>query len=166
MKKNQKKWSKLLCLMLVAVAIIANSASVLQAASRKGFVWKYKNVSVGMHDNARNILKKAGKQVAKSESKSCAYKGMDRTYKFKDFIITTYSNTKNGTEYVNSIKFRTSNVQTAEKIKIGSTKNKVIDTYGKGKSEFGVYTFTKGKSKLVIEINSNNKVSSITYMAK
>lgn len=165
MKWNHRKWNQVLCLALAVMLTVLSSSTITQAAP-KGYVWKYKKTSVTIHDKASAILSKAGKPVSKSESKSCAYKGMDRTYKYKDFIITTYSNTTNGTEYVNSIELTTSKVQTSEKIKIGSSKNSVIDTYGKGKSEFGVYTFTKGKTKLMIEIDSKNKVSSITYMAK
>ena len=134
-------------------------------AAGKGYAVTYKKVTVYMDGNASKLLKKAGKPKSKTESVSCAYNGMDRTYKYNDFVVKTYSNSKKGTEYINSIELLSSKVSTKEGIKIGSSKNDVIKAYGKGKDNFGVYTYTKGKTKLMITID-DNKVSGIIYVAK
>lgn len=39
-------------------------------------------------------------------------------------------------------------------------------TYQRATAKFGVYTYTKGKCKLMIEMDSKNKVSRIIYLAK
>lgn len=150
---------------LAAVFCIASLCTVQAEAASKGYIFKYKKVSVQMHGNATDFLKKAGKPISQKKSKSCAYSGLDATYIYKDMIVTTYSNSVNGTEYVNSITLRTDKVQTKEGIKLGSSYNDVVKKYGKGKENFGIYTYTKGKSKLQIEIEGD-KVKKITYLAK
>lgn len=150
---------------LAAFCCIINLCSVTSDASSKGYVFRYKKVSVQMHGKASALLKKAGKPLASKKSKSCAYKGMDATYIYKDITVTTYSNSDGGIEYINSVTLRTDKVSTKEGIKIGSSYNDVIKKYGQGKENFGVYTYMKGKSKLQIEI-VNNVVKKITYVAK
>lgn len=161
---NKNMWKRMVAFCLVAVVLLG-SVNVVQAAP-KGYGFTYNRVTVYMNSKASKFLEKAGTPKSKSESKSCAYDGMDRTYTYKDFIVKTYSKSKNGAEYINSIVLRTSKVSTKEGIKIGSSKNDVIDAYGRATARFGVYTYTKGKCKLMIEMDSKDKVSSITYLAK
>jgi hypothetical protein len=155
---------QIISVMLVAVIVLAGIPTQTKAAS-KGYVFAYKGVSATMNGKAAALLKKAGKPISKKRSKSCAYNGLDGTYVYKDFIVTTYSNSVKGAEYINSITLRTSKVATKEGIKIGSSYNSVVKKYGKGKDNFGVYVYTKGKSKLQFEI-TNNKVKKITYLTK
>ena len=98
------------------------------------------------------------------ESKSCAYKGLDRVYQYKDFVLATYSNSKKSKQFVNGIKFRTASVKTKEGIHLGSTLNDVQKKYGQKKGVFGVYTYKKGKCKLQFEI-TDGKVTTIQYVA-
>lgn len=164
MKMNKNIWKRVAAICLAAVMLLG-SVSVVQAAP-KGYGFTYQRVTVYMHGKASKLLQKAGRPKAKSESKSCAYDGMDRTYTYKDFIVKTYSNSSKGTEYINSIELLTSKVSTKEGIQIGSSKNDVIDAYGRATAKFGVYTYTKGKCKLTIEMDSKDKVSRIIYLAK
>lgn len=161
---NKKLWKRMAAFCL-AVVVFLGSVHVVQAAP-KGYGFTYKRVTVYMHGSAKKLLEKAGRPKSKSESQSCAYDGMDRTYTYKDFVVKTYSKSKNGTEYINSIVLLTSKVSTKEGVKIGSSKNDVIDAYGRATPKFGVYTYTKGKCKLMVEMGSNDKVSKITYLAK
>lgn len=151
------------CIFAIAALILTLGmvCTPVQAKS-KGYVFTYKKVTVGMHDKAKKILNKAGKPSATKVKKSCAYKGKDRTYKYKNFILYTYSNTDDGDEYVNGVTFLTDGVSTPEGIKIGSTLEDVIAKYGKAKDKFGVYTYKKGKSKLQIEV-TDDVVSNIRY---
>ncbi len=161
---NRNMWKRMVAFCL-AVIVILGSVNVVQAAP-KGYGFTYNRVTVYMNGSAKKLLDKAGRPKSKSESKSCAYDGMDRTYTFKDFVVKTYSKSKNGAEYINSIELLTSKVSTKEGIKIGSSKNDVIDAYGRATARFGMYTYTKGKCKLMIEMDEDDKVSKITYLAK
>lgn len=153
---------KAMSILLALILTLGMLCTPIEAKS-KGYVFKYKKVSVSMHGKAKKILSKAGKPTATKVKKSCAYKGKDRTYKYKDFILYTYSRTDDGEEFVNGITFLTSNVSTPQGIKIGSTLDEVFKKYGKAKDKFGVYTYKKGKSKLQIEV-TDDVVSNIRYI--
>ena len=83
---NMKKSivSKLAVVCLTAVVAIGGVSAPASAKS-KGYVFKYKGVSVTMNGAAKKLIKKAGKPSKKTVKKSCAYKGKDRTYTYKDF---------------------------------------------------------------------------------
>jgi hypothetical protein len=117
-----------------------------------------------MHGKAASFIKKAGKAQKTKVSKSCAYDGKDRTYEYKDFILYTYSKSDKGAEYVNGITFKTKKVSTKEGIKIGSSEEKMLETYGDAKAKYGIYTYKKGKSKLQFEVE-DGKVTNIRYVA-
>lgn len=164
--KNLKKFTKAITMTLCLALLFAFAMTTVTKAAPKGYKFTYSGVSVYMNSKASKLLQKAGNPTKKTESKSCAYDGMDRTYTYSNMIIKTYSKSDKGAEYINSIELLTSSVQTAEGIKVGSSKNDMIDAYGRGRSQFGVYTYTKGKCKLMIELDSKDKVSKITYLAK
>lgn len=157
----KKMWKPLT--LVIALCLMMSIMTVPAKAKSKGFLFKYKGVTVGMHDKAKKLIKKAGKPIAKKTTKSCAYKGKDRTYKYKNFILYTYSHTNKGTEYINGITFLNNKVSTKEKIKIGSTLKSVNKKYKNGKESFGIYTFKKAKSKLQIEI-TDDVVTNIRYI--
>ncbi|MDD7402646.1 MAG: hypothetical protein SO170_01715 [Butyribacter sp.] len=159
MKRTAEKFMAI-CL---AIVLAAGCITTTSTAASKGYQFKYKGVTVSMHGKAASLIKKAGKPVAKKAKKSCAYKGLDRTYKYKNFILYTYTKSSKGAEYVNGITFLNNKVATKEGIRIGSTYKSVTKKYGKVKGKFGVYTYKKGKSKLQIEV-TNNKVTNIRYI--
>ena len=161
MLKSICKRMGVICLALVLVA--GSAAQPVKAAA--GYQFKYKGVTVTMHSPAKNFLKKAGKAQKTKVKKSCAYKGKDRTYQYQDFIFYTYSKSAEGAEYVMGITFRTNKVATKEGVKIGSPESLVTKKYGKATPKFGIYTYTKGKSKIQFEV-TNKKVSNIRYMTK
>jgi hypothetical protein len=148
----------------MVMALVAVCPVSTQAKS-KGYVFSYKKSSVYMGGPAKTLIQKAGKPKSKKATKSCAYKGKDRTYAYRDFILYTYSNSDNGTEYVNGITFLTSKVATKEGIRIGSSYSAVKKKYGSGKEQFGVYTYKKGNCKLQIEV-TDDEVTNIRYVLK
>ena len=150
---------------VIALAVLVSAAAVPAQAAPKGYIFKYKKVSAAMHGKAAALMKKAGTPVSQKRSKSCAYDGLDSTYVYKDFILTTYSHSVKGEQYINSITLRTDKVATREGIKIGSSYNAVVKKYGKAKDNLGVYTYAKGNSKLQIEV-TDDEVTKIIYVAK
>lgn len=160
MKKNAKIMMLVFTVML-SVTMLAGT----RVEAAKQYTFKYKGVTAKMHGSAKKLKKKAGKIEKKKQSKSCAYKGYDRTYLYKNFMLSTYSKSAKGTEYINCIKLRNSKVATKEGIRIGSSESAVKKAYGNKKPVYGIYTYVKGKSKLQIEV-SNGKVKAITYIAR
>lgn len=166
MKKMKKKIIVIGMSLLLATGFLTEGSSLTAGrAAAKTFGFTYKKATVKIGGAAKKLIKKAGKPLKKKVKKSCAYKGKDRTYKYKDFILYTYSNSESGPEYVNGITLLTSKVSTKEGIRIGSSFASVKQKYGKGKNSFGVYTYKRGKSKLQIEI-TDDKVSNIRFIKK
>lgn len=162
LKKSVQKGIALFMVAVFCIIVLRNNA----AAASKNFEFTYDKVTVTIDSVAADLIKAPGKANDYKRTKSCAYKGYDRTYVFDDFTLKTYSKSVKGKEYVSSILLTSGDVSTKEKIKVGSTKKEMIKAYGKGKGQFGVYTYTKGNTKLVIELDDSDKVLSIEYMAK
>lgn len=95
-KQLRKKAAAVGMSLVLAVGILPAAAPVTAQAATKEYKFTYKKVTVKMGGAAKKLIKKAGKLVKKTAKKSCAYKGKDRTYKYKDFILYTYSNYRNG----------------------------------------------------------------------
>ncbi len=159
-----KKLMKVFLSIMLVCSLVAG-VCVVNADAASGYGFKYNGVTITIGSSATNFLKKAGTPTKKTEKKSCAYAGKDRTYKYKNFTITTYSKSDKGTEYINSIQLTTSKVSTKEGIKIGSSEKDVKKKYKSATYKFGVYTATKGKTKLLITVK-NSKVTAIKYVSK
>ena len=165
--KTKKNLFKILVASVMVVVLMMSSTGVSVLAKKKakdkGYQFTYNKVTIYMGGPAKDFIKKAGKPVSYKESKSCAYKGKDRTYQYDDFILYTYSNSDKGAEYVCGITFLTNKVQTKEGIKIGTDQKNITKKYGKAKAKYGIYTYKKGNSKIQIEV-TNKKVSNIRYV--
>ena len=160
-----KKILKKAIVMMLSLVLLMSAFNIPAEAALKGYKFKNKGVTVTMNSNAKKFIKKAGKPINYKETKSCAYDGKDRVREYKNFILYTYSNSDNGPEYINGITFLNKKVKTKEGIKIGSKLKKVQKAYGKGTERYGIYTYTKGKTKLQIQVK-DGKVSNIRYILK
>lgn len=154
---------KRILVFVILAALAVSSVPTGTKAKSTGYEFAYKKATAYMGGPAKKLIEKAGKPKSKKVKKSCAYKGKDRTYKYEDFILYTYSHSDNGAEYVNGITFLTSKVSTKEGIHIGSSYSDVVKKYGSAKDQFGVYTYKKGKSKLQIEV-TDQVVTNIRYI--
>ena len=155
-------------MMVLSIALGMNLPGVENAsAATKGYYFTYAKKSVTMGSDATSFINAAGKPSKKKAEKSCAYDGKDITRKYKNFILYTYtnSNSSSATEYVDGITFLTKKVSTKEGIKIGSSEDDVIEAYGSAKAKYGVYTYTKGKTKLQISVE-DGVVTQIRYVLK
>ncbi len=160
-----KKLLKKLATLALAVAVLAGGVCINEQAAPKGYRFKYKGVTAGMNDKADKLVKKLG-NVTPTKSRSCAYDGEDFKYEATDLELMTYTNKKGGTEYIQSVKFKTKKIKTAEGVKIGSKESTVKKKYGKRAkpNDFGVYEFKKGKMILYITVE-DEKVTGIEYLA-
>lgn len=158
--------------LVAATTLFAAAAQPSQAAAGYSFV--NNGASVKMGDKAATFIKKAGKvKSGPKKVSSCAYKGYDITRIYKNFKLVTYTNSKkkNATEYVQQITFLNKKAKTKEGIHIGSTKSAVLKAYKKAKvNKTGIlYTATKGKTKLLIQMSgkgANSKVKKVMYIKK
>ena len=152
-----------ICLALTFVCGVAQPVG----AATKGYGFTYNKVTVRPGDDAAKFIKSAGTYDSMKKQNSCATKGEDFTYAYEDFTLVTTTNDKkkNAKQYVTSITLKTKDVKTQEGIAIGSKEKDVKKKYKGAKSKFGVYTKTKGKTKICITVDGG-VVSEIQILKK
>lgn len=116
-----------------------------------------------MNALARPVLDALGEPVSYTETASCAFDGLDKTYYFGSFYLSTYP--MEGEEYVYSVWFADDSVSTEEGIRIGSRQSEVEAVYGtEGFSAPDVCLLTEGNIKLTILL-TDGVVTSVQYEA-
>ncbi len=103
-------------------------------------------------------------EAAKSyfEAPSCAFEGLDKTYTYNGFIITTRPD--GDKDYINSIELTDDSVTTAEGLYIGNTVAEVQAVLGEGTPMGTAITYTKGNTVLQF-VTENDVVTSICYLS-
>lgn len=130
------------------------------STSEPGYTFTVKDVKVEMGVLADDTLAALGEPKTYTESASCAFEGLDKTYGYGGYYITTYPN--GDKDYIYSAWFEDDSVATAEGIYIGSSKADVETAYGDFDSDSA--TFKKGNTELVI-ILEDDAVVEIQYQA-
>jgi len=134
-----------------------------QEEEPSGFAFKHNGVTIYMNTDVSPVINALGEPLQYFEAESCAFKGLDKTYTYAGFEITTYP--MDGKDYISSVYLMDDTVSTPEGIYIGSTVDEMIAAYGDDYTQSsGSYTYTKGDSKLQF-IANNDEIISITYLA-
>lgn len=90
------------------------------------FVFGDKRVDV--NEDMTLALANLGEPQTYFEAESCAFDGLDKTYTYSGFTITTRP--EDGKDYIQSILLTDDSVTTAKGIYIGSARDEVIASYG------------------------------------
>lgn len=132
------------------------------AAEEVNYSFKTEKAAISIGAEAAPILKALGEPKKTFEQDSCAYQGKDKVYSYEGFDICTWQ--VDGKECVNAIYLMDNTVATPEGVKIGSTKQDVINAYGKDYTEsYGVCRYTVGNTELSFYF-TNQAVDSIEYL--
>lgn len=127
------------------------------------FTFTFKGTTINVKDEAAPILEALGECKNYTEETSCAFDGLDKSYTFTSFILTTYPEGEK--DRVNSITLLDDTVSTAEGICIGDAQDKVESVYGADAfNGVNAYIVSEGDAQLTIILESG-KVSSIQYVA-
>ena len=130
----------------------------------QNFSFQYKGATISLHDAAEPIIAKLGEPVKYTESTSCAFEGLDKSYYYGSFYLETYP--QGDKDFVSGWWFADDSVTTPEGIYIGSSKAEVEKAYGTdGYNGSNAYTVNKDAGMLTI-ILENDVVSSIQYSIK
>lgn len=130
----------------------------------QNFSFQYKGATISLHDAAEPIIAKLGEPVKYTESASCAFEGLDKSYYYGSFYLETYP--QGDKDFVSGWWFADDSVTTPEGIYIGSSKADVEKAYGTdGYNGSNAYTVNKDAGMLTI-ILENDVVSSIQYSIK
>lgn len=128
-----------------------------------GYSFEDSGVNVYMNTDVVSVIDTLGEALHYFEEESCAFKGLDKTYAYPGFEITTYP--LDGKDYISTVYLTDDTVSTPEGVYIGSTVDDMIEAYGNDYTETsGSYTYIKGDSKLQF-IVADDEILSITYLA-
>lgn len=127
----------------------------------ENFSFTYNGTKIMLDAEAAPIIDALGEPRSYTEEPSCAFDGMDKTYYYGSFYLSTYP--LDGKDYVYSIWFADDSVATNDGIRIGTAKAQVEAICGADYfNGTNAYTQTHGNTKLTI-LMEDGMVSSIQY---
>ena len=129
----------------------------------EGFQVSCMGQSIAMGALAAPVIEALGEPRTYTEATSCAFEGLDKTYYYGGFYITTYPAADG--DRIQSLWFADDSQTTPEGITIGSDREAVEQAYGA--DCFGAGTscmLTQGNSTLTIVLK-DNAVTTIRYDA-
>ena len=152
---------KKVVIILLALLCLSGCASPEAPAEKENFTFIYQGVAISPHGDAAPVVEALGDPKSYTEESSCAFEGLDRTYYYGPFYLSTYP--MDGKDYVYTLWFADDTVTTAEGIRIGSTQAQVETVYGADAfNGTNAFEMTKGSSKLTILI-TDGMVSGVRY---
>lgn len=157
-----KKICTMLMVCLLLLGLAACGATKL-ADTQEGFTIIYNGCEIKLNSDAEPIIASLGEPKGYTEEASCAFDGLDKTYFYGSFYLSTYP--RNGKDFVYSVWFVDDGVATEEGIRIGNPQTEVEKIWGTDCfRSSNTYTQVKNDSKMTI-ILTNGIVSSIQYEA-
>ena len=118
---------------------------------------------ITVNQNMAEVLTALGECQSYFEAESCAFEGLDKTYTYAGFVITTYPNGEQ--DFVGSIRLTDDSAATREGAYIGCTAEQVRAIYGDAEEEnIGALSYAGGDTKLNF-ILEDGVVISIEYLA-
>lgn len=129
-----------------------------------GFAFEYKGTKITFHAPAAPIVAALGEPVKYTESTSCAFEGLDKSYYYGSFYLETYP--QGNEDFVYGWWFADDSVITEEGIYIGATQAEVEKAYGTDcYNGTNAFVISKDAGSLTI-ILEDGLVSSIQYAIK
>lgn len=138
-----------------------STSSSSQGNGPERFEFLSGTTAISIDQDMADVLAALGEAQSYFEAASCAFDGLDKTYTYPGFVITTRPEETG--DFVNSILLTDDSVTTAEGIYIGSAKDDVIAAYGESSGTEGVMNYTRGNTTLNI-ILKDGVVASIEYI--
>lgn len=152
------KWKTIL---LAVIILCLGGCSVAPATQPEGFSFLYSGLEIRLNTDAAPVIAALGEPISYTEEPSCAFDGLDKTYFYGSFYLSTYP--LDGKDYVYSIWFADDTVATSEGIRIGTPQSEVEAVCGADSfNGTNAYVLTKGDTKLTILL-TDGTVSSIQY---
>ena len=150
-------------IVLLVCLILLSFSGCGGAGETEEFIFIYQGTAIAMHAEADPILAALGEPKGYTEEASCAFEGMDKTYHYGSFCLSTYP--KAGRDYVQSVWFLDDSVATAEGLYLGSTQDQAAQACGEDSfNGTNAYIRTGETSRLTVLI-TDGTVSSIQYSA-
>lgn len=154
------KWKLFL---LAVIVLCLGGCSSVPARQPEGFSFHYNGLEILLNTDAAPVIASLGEPTSYTEEPSCAFDGLDKTYFYGSFYLSTYP--LDGKDYVYSIWFADDTVATPEGIRIGMPQPEVEAICGADSfSSANVCVLTKGDTTLTILLK-DGLVCSVQYGA-
>ena len=131
------------------------------SATPEAYVFVTNGASVAVNADMAEVLAAIGEPQSYFEAESCAFNGLDKTYTYAGFVISTRPD--GDKDFVNSILLTDDSVTTPEGAYIGCPKADVVAAYGEGDDLGALLTYTLGDCTMNFII-TDDKVVSIEYL--
>ena len=138
-----------------------NDSNVNLTIGEDALSFSQNNIKITPNSEAKPIIEALGEPLEYSESASCGFEDMDKTYKYNGFVIDTV--TTGGVEYIYIVQIINDMVSTPEGATIGMSLEEIQTAYnGKYEMRDGHLTvsFTNGLMTCFIK---NGVCTNITY---
>jgi len=124
----------------------------------ENFSFTYESLQIILGSDASSVIEALGEPVSYTEEPSCAFAGMDKTYYYGSFYLSTYP--LEGKDYVYRIWFADDTVATEEGIRIGSQSAQVAQIYGTDSfNGTNANILVRGNSRLTVLMEEGTVVS-------
>lgn len=145
---------------LIAVLLLTVTACGSDEEPDKGvddkFFLQYENLNIKL--GSVFTTEKYGDEIEYIETPSCAFEGLDKTYRYEHYEINTYPDQEK--DKIISIYFLDDQVSTTEGVRLGDSKDQMIETYGNEyKKQDALYTYTRNDTQLQLIIQDDTIVS-------
>ena len=166
-----KRFLTLLIVLCLALSLVAcgsaetpKETAGAQYSAADNFSFTYKGTEITLHTPAAAIVSALGEPTKYSESTSCAFEGLDKSYYYGSFYLETYP--KGEEDFVYGWWFADDSVATAEGIRIGDSRDDLMEVYGEptSSSEKILLYEAKGMYLKFIMNAGGTRISQIQYM--
>lgn len=152
-----------MALCLAACGDTTETTTQPAVSNEPGYTITINGTEIEMNVNAADIIAALGEPKSYTEEASCAFEGLDKTYFYGSFYLTTYPDGDNDFTY--SLWLVDDTITTAEGAYIGMTEEAMQAIYGTdGYNGSNAYVMTKGDCKLTVIVDGG-VVTSIQYDA-
>lgn len=139
----------------------SNDTTGVAYSAEENFSFAHKGTEITLHAPAAAIVAALGEPVKYTESTSCAFEGLDKSYYYGSFYLETYP--KGEEDFVYGWWFADDSVTTPEGIYIGAAQADVEKAYGADTfNGTNTYVVKKAAGTLTV-ILTDGVVSSIQY---
>ncbi len=147
-------------IMAIAIIVVLAGCAASPSQQLSNFQFTYLDTVISIDADAAPVIAALGEPKTYTEETSCAFDGLDKTYNYGSFYLTTYP--KGGADHVARIWFADDSVSTQEGIRIGSSRNEVEQAYGEKFGDKNSIAVIRKDSKLTI-ILEDGIVASLQY---
>ena len=148
-------------LVAMVLSFVACKDNTPSGEEEKTYTFTNGTTKIAIDAEVAPILTALGAWRDYAESASCAFVGLDKIYTYAGFEIQTYP--MNDKDFVYMIILQDDTVATEKGIRIGDTKESVLQTYGTPDTQSNTSLTYNGKGMYLQFILRDDTVTSIQY---